>query len=256
MTERWHTGCSEDGMSLNICVAGQSVLADAVEEGLEPYFNVSREPVADLDLLWVCYDTPLTPGEPADYDWVLSQIANLLAVVPTTVPVLISSQLPVGTIAELEKAHPGTMFACSPENLRVPQAAHDFKQQARVVVGRRDDSYDLLWKMLFQPFTSKLIFTTPETAELVKHTLNAWLGMNIAFINEIQQLADVVGAKMEDVETALLTERRISPNAPLRAGGRFAQGHLARELQLLTRLSAEMGLHTPLIDSILVSNGG
>ena len=240
---------------MNLCVAGQSILADAVSEGLEPYFDVSREPVDDLDLLWVCYDTPLTPGEPADYDWVLSQIAGLLAVVPRWVPVLISSQLPVGTTADLERAHPGTMFAYSPENLRAICAATDFVHQARIVVGRRDDSYDLLWRTLFQPFTSKLIFTTPETAELIKHTLNAWLGMNIAFINEVQQIADLVGAKMADVELALLTERRVGPHAPLKAGGRFAQGHLARELQLLTRLSAEQGLHTPLIDSILVSNG-
>ena len=42
---------------MNICVAGQSILADAVSEGLEPYFDVSREPVDDLDLLW-CATTP------------------------------------------------------------------------------------------------------------------------------------------------------------------------------------------------------
>lgn len=239
---------------LNICVVGQSTLAKTVAECAGRHFTVTRDVPPLLDLMWVCYDTPLTE-QGADYDWVRRRINEVMSILPPATPVLVSSQMPVGTIAALERMYPTYPFAYSPENIRAASPEVDFMFQERIVVGHRNPQVfdDLLYK-LFRPFTPKLIVTDPETAEMVKHALNAYLGMNIAFANEIARIAQQVGADMPTLEAALLSERRVSPEAPLHAGPPFGKGHLARELHLLSQLSDRYGLHTPLLKSILPSN--
>ncbi len=240
---------------MNICVTGQGVLAEAVAECLEPYQQVSRDTIGrTLDALWVCYDVPLSAEGEADYAWVHQRIAVLLSNLPPAIPVLISSQMPVGTIRLLEEGYPGRAFAYMPENVRSLHAVFDFRRQDRIVVGRRTEAHDALWYALLRPFTNHFIWTDPETAEMVKHALNAYLGMNIAFINEIGKVAKAVNADVGTISAALMTERRVSPQAPLHSGHRFSHGHLARDLHLLVARSAEFGLETPLLDSILPSN--
>ncbi len=237
---------------LNICVVGHGTLAAAVRECVEPYHRVDQQGnFSPRDLVWMCEDTPITPEGEADYPWVIERIDA--AIIPG-VPTLVSSQMPVGTMRFLEQEYPDVPFAYCPENIRVAHAVSDFRRQARIVVGRRTEKQDKLWYELLRPFTNKFIWTDPETAEMVKHALNAWLGMNIAFINEIARLASPMGATMAELEDALLSERRISKEAPLHAGKPFGEGHLARELHLLSHLSAQHRLHTPLLDSILPSN--
>ena len=239
---------------LNICILGQGTLAETTAECAARHFQVTREPTSYApDLVWICYDTPLT-ADGADYSWVYEQIRNALQMFPALVPFLISSQMPVGTTAQLERMFPARTFAYSPENIRVATPISDFLRQERIVVGYRKTALDKLLLELFTPFTQKLIVVDPETAEMVKHALNAYLGMNIAFINEIARVAKVVGADMAGIEAALLSERRISPEAPLRAGGPFGKGHLARDLQTLTDLAWQHELYIPLIRSILPSN--
>jgi UDPglucose 6-dehydrogenase len=243
---------------LNICVVGQGTLANTTAECGARHFKVIHNHIWDgegLDLVWVCYDTPLTP-DGADYEWVMGRIREDLKIVPPHVPVLISSQMMVGTITRLEREYPDRAFAYSPENIRVATAQSDFLRQERIVVGYRNPVFDRIVYQLFPPFTQKLIITTPETAEMVKHALNAYLGMNIAFINEIARVAKVVGADMTALESALLSERRVSPDAPLHAGPPFGKGHLARDLHTLEGLSDAYGLFTPLLWSILASNRG
>jgi UDPglucose 6-dehydrogenase len=245
-------------MRLKICVLGQDTLADAVAACCARHFSVTRDwRNGEYDVVWVCYDTPISP-QGANADWVIAKILQHCAFIPKCIPILVSSQLPVGSIAELEKCYPAHTFAYSPENIRVAHAESDFMRQERVIVGLRNYAStpftDILYH-LFRPFTDKVIFTDPETAEMCKHALNAWLGMNIAFINEIARVSTAVGADIKLIEQSLLTERRISPHAPLHAGLPFGEGHLARDLQTLERIAEEHDVFTPVLESILVSNG-
>lgn len=241
---------------MNICVLGKTLLAETVTDCCKRHFTVSQNCVVEgqpPDLVWACYDTPLS-ADGADFQWVIGQIQRATWRYPVETPFLVSSQLPVGTIKHLEHCSPGRPFAYSPENLRVAHAEADFIRQERVIVGYRNPIFDPLLHTLFKPFTWKMIVTSPETAEMVKHALNAYLGMNIAFANEIAKIAKAVGADMAGIERALLTERRISPEAPLHAGAPFGKGHLARDLHTLEDLSRQHGLSTPLLMSILQSN--
>ncbi len=206
------------------------------------------------DALWFCEDVPLSPAGEPDNEGVISRILFAVEGLKYAGPVLISSQLPVGTVARLESVRPDLFWCSQPENIRVASGVADFSNQARVVVGRRSDKFDPLFQTLFAPFTKKLILTDPETAEMTKHTLNCWLGLNIAFINEIARVAAEVGGDASTISEALLCERRISPNAPLKPGKPFGGGHLDRDIHSLSALGNQLGIPIPLIQNIRRSN--
>lgn len=244
---------------LQLSITGQNVLAATIAECCARHFGVIRKPLEGCDIMWACYDTPIVGGRPqADkvLQWVADDINALIAenVSKPWPLVLISSQMPVGTIAKFETGFPGWSFACSPENIRVKTAVADFENQARVIIGRRDQRHDQLLADLFAPFTKRPIFTDPETAEMAKHVLNTYLGMSIAFANEMARLCKAAGADDKVVTEALRSDRRISPNAPLLAGGPFATGHLERDIYVLNELAKQHGISVPIIEHILESN--
>lgn len=238
---------------MKIAIVGQDSLALATAECCRRHFDVLPAPSGSADILWVCYDTPIGENGP-DVEWVLARIRTDLAGIDPTVLVLISSQLPVGTTARLEKEFPAFTFAHSPENIRVANAVADFEDQARIVVGVRSTQDNKLLQKLFSPFTKNIIFTDIETAEMAKSALNCYLAMSIAYINEIARICAVVGADPNVVSLALRTDARVSPKAPLRPGAPFGGGHLERELFTMNRLADKHGIPTPILSHILESN--
>jgi UDPglucose 6-dehydrogenase len=93
-----------------------------------------------------------------------------------------------------------------------------------------------------------------ESAEMVKHALNSFLALSVAYINEIAVLAETVGADAQEVAAGLKSEPRIGPRAYLSPGGPFAGGTLARDVVTLTRLGAARHLPLALIPAIKESN--
>jgi UDPglucose 6-dehydrogenase len=209
---------------------------------------------ANADVLWLCYDTPVNDDDESDIAFVLERLRRVLPHLTTGALVLISSQLPVGTCAGLEREFPQFHFACSPENLRLGRALDAFEKADRVVVGIRDDAKRALLEQLFKPFTPQVLFMRTESAEMVKHALNSFLAVSISFINEIARLCEHTGAEARDVVAGLKSDARIGAKAYLGPGGPFAGGTLARDVVTLTKLAAEQHESVSLIPAIKQSN--
>ena len=251
---------------MKLSILGKGTLAQAVTECCAEHFDVctgytSNLPVsAEADVVWICHDTPIDGKGLPDSEWVIGAIKETMrmlscAAIPTHRPLmLLSSQMPVGTTARLEHQYPWYLWAYSPENLRVATAVDDFNDQPRVVVGTRNPETRTVFERLFRPFTGNIMFTDPETAEMVKHALNTFLGLQIAYINEVAKIAHVVGANMDVITQALRTDSRVSPRAPLRAGAPFGGGHLARDIFTLDWIAKTAGLKAPIISHIIESN--
>ena len=209
---------------------------------------------AQADVLWLTYDTPVNSNDESDVDAVLTPLRRALPHLPAGALVLISAQLPVGTCAALEKEFPQFHFAYSPENLRLGKALDAFEKAERVVVGIRSDAKKPLLAELFAPFTPQVLFMRTESAEMVKHSLNAFLAVSITFINEIARLCEHTGADAREVSAGLKSEARIGPKAYLGPGGPFAGGTLARDVVTLTKLAATHGESIAVIPAIKHSN--
>jgi UDPglucose 6-dehydrogenase len=216
--------------------------------------------LADLDVLWMTYDTPIDDDDRADVPAVLARATALLPLLRAGALVLVSSQLPVGTTRRLRDAfmreHPGRElgFAYSPENLRLGKAIAAFVEAERVVVGCESDAVRLGLEPLLRALGRPVVWMGIESAEMVKHTINAFLATSVTFINEIAALCERVGADAGEVEAGIRSEPRIGPRAYVTPGGAFGGGTLARDVVFLSLLATTHGLEAPLIDAILRSN--
>ena len=210
----------------------------------------------DTDILWVTYDTPVDDDDHADAEAVLREVRRCVPALPRGALVLLSSQLPVGTCRQLEAEFgaDGYRFACSPENLRLGKALVGFTKADRIIAGVRDARAQTQLTELFAPFTQQVVWMRPESAEMTKHAINAFLAASITFMNEIACLCEDTGADAKEVERGLKSESRIGPQAYLSPGGAFAGGTLARDVVTLSQLGQKFGETLDVLPAIKRSN--
>ena len=216
--------------------------------------------VHDADIIWIAFDTPVDDADRADVESVVGHVGAALPHAKDGALVLMSSQLPVGTSARIEReaaavaAGRRLSVACCPENLRLGRAIDVFMHPDRVVAGVRSHADRQTIARLFAPITSRIEWMSVESAEMTKHAINAYLATSVAFINEIAVICERSGADAKEVERGLKTDSRIGPGAYLSPGGAFAGGTLARDLTLLDAKADEFGLRVPLLDGVQESN--
>ncbi len=229
-------------------------LAAELERGSLRFTTDPHVACAEADLLWLCADTPVNDRDESDVAQVLDVLRRALVHLPAGALVLISSQLPVGTCAALEREFPQFDFACSPENLRLGKALAAFEQAERIIVGLRNPARRPLLETVCAPFSRQVLFMRTESAEMVKHALNSFLALSITFINEVARLCELTGADAREVASGLKSEPRIGPRAYLQPGVPFAGGTLARDVVTLTTLAAAHHESLALIPAIQQGN--
>lgn len=246
------------GLANGVLPVDEPGLADLVREQLAAgalrFTHRREEALRDAEVLWIAYDTPVDASDRADVEYVLTRARALVDAADPTAAVIVSSQLPVGTTRALEESSPGRTFAYSPENLRLGDALAAFTQPDRIVVGIRPDADRARIDKLLRSFTDRIEWMEVESAELVKHGVNAFLALSVAFANELAGIAERVGADATDVERGLKTEQRIGHRAYVRPGAAFAGGTLARDIDYLTSIGAREGVPTHLLRAVRASN--
>jgi UDPglucose 6-dehydrogenase len=252
------------GLSNGKAPISEPGLDDLIQRGIATgnlaFSSSAAQALADVDVLWVTFDTPVDSDDRADVDFVLWQIELVLSHLPFGATVLVSSQLPVGSTRRLEAvavekfADRNLGFAYSPENLRLGKALDVFLNPDRIVVGTRLERERLRLEKLLHPITDRIEWMSVESAEMTKHAINAFLATSVTFANEIASICELVGADAKQVERGLKTEQRIGPKAYLSPGGAFAGGTLARDVNFLEQTASTKGLKIPLLDSVKPSN--
>jgi len=239
-------------------------LAELVQQGIAAgrlsFTNDPARALAQADVLWITYDTPVDEDDVADEAFVVERIARLFSQLRDGAVLLISSQLRAGTTRELrerwQREQPGRSlgFAYSPENLRLGKALSVFLDPDRIVVGVDDARTRERLRAMFGDLAARVEWMGIEAAEVTKHALNAFLALSIAFANEVAGICERVGADAKEVERGLKSERRIGPGAYLGPGPAFAGGTLARDVQYLRALAVEHDQPSALLHAIKESN--
>jgi UDPglucose 6-dehydrogenase len=280
----WHLGCvtaaclagagfQTVGIDADVdCVVGlkggraplfEPGLDDLIRQGMDSgrlAFSSDVKNVASRDLVWVALDTPVDDADVANTEVVYSAIETAFPYLKDGAVLLISSQLPAGTTRMFEKSLRSRFpqkvchFAYSPENLRLGKAIESFKNSERIVVG----CHNYLVKERLEPilgkFTPQVLWLSIESAEMVKHGVNAFLATCVTFANELAIVCERVGADAAEVERALRLEPRIGGRAYIKPGAAFAGGTLARDVVFLNAIAGREGLRLPLLGSVLSSN--
>jgi len=223
-------------------------------------YSASLDAVNDADLIWITYDTPVDDKDVADVSYVTDRVRAIFPHIKEGSVVLISSQLPVGTVRALEQEYEilfpqkKVHFAYSPENLRLGTAIKVFNNPDRIIVGVSSDEAKQKLEKILTAISSNIVWMSVPSAEMTKHAINAFLATSVVFINELATLCEYVGADAMEVEKGLKSEERIGPKAYLKAGSAFAGGTLARDLHFLVEKRENIGIPSDFFQSIIESN--
>lgn len=190
--------------------------------GNGPLANGAREAFGDVPFCWILSEPPLP-----------DQVYDILAGLRHGMLVVLSTPAKVGTCADLELRFPNLRFAVVPENVRRDHP-EDWKTQARFVVGLRGTTVPMELAETFAP----AIYMSPESAEMVKHALNGFLGVSVVYAQEIAEIANGYGADPFDVARGVMSDPRIGQGAYLKPVGDKGS-HIQRELDNLYELQID-----------------
>jgi UDPglucose 6-dehydrogenase len=219
----------------------------------------SADSLKAAELIWITFDTPVDDDDRADVAYVLDYALEALTFARGGALVVVSAQLPVGSVAELERrmAQDGRAdlrFACVPENLRLGKALETFRDPDRFVAGVRTPADREQLAQVLDRFGGRVEWMSVESAEMTKHALNAFLATSVAFINEVAVICEQVGADAAEVARGLKSEQRIGPRAYLSPGEAFAGGTLARDIVFLRELASANQLPADVARGVASSN--
>ena len=188
----------------------------------------------------------------------LDELANLTV---NSLRVIVKSTVPIGCFKDLKQRlqkKPGVNyelfeFISCPEFLAEGTAVHDFFFPPRTIVGASNENIAREVGKLFQKIPGPRIYTTPETAQLIKYASNSFLAVRVAFINEIACICEQFGVDVHDVSMGMLFDERLG-RGYLRAGIGYGGACLPKDLAALIYTARQTGYQPELCLATAVQN--
>ena len=144
----------------------------------------------------------------------------------------------------------------NPEFLKEGAAVEDFMRPDRIIVGANDDQAIHLMRAIYAPFQrnrERLIVTDVRSAELTKYAANAMLATRISFMNELANLAEKIGADIEQVRAGIGSDPRIGFSF-LYAGCGFGGSCFPKDVRALIQTGEEAGENLSILRAVNHSN--
>ena len=144
----------------------------------------------------------------------------------------------------------------NPEFLKEGAAISDFMKPDRIVVGTDNPRSIELLRTLYEPFCrnhDKMITMDVRSAELTKYASNAMLATKISFMNELANIAERVGADIENVRVGMGADTRIGHHF-IYPGAGYGGSCLPKDVRALARSAADTGYTASLMEAVELVN--
>jgi UDPglucose 6-dehydrogenase len=243
------------------------VIEKARKKKLLKFSASARDTIKAGEAIFICVGTPPLPNGDADLsaiDNVARQIATeadspKLVVEKSTVPARTGQELKRALSVYSRKSGAVLRVASNPEFLREGTAVEDFLHPDRIVVGVEDETAEKQLRDIYKPVLERkfncpihspacppgpappFLVTTISSAELIKHASNSFLALKISYANMVADLAEKLGADVEEVMRAMGMDPRIGPSF-LRPGLGFGGFCLPKDLQAFMHLAERSGV--------------
>ncbi len=225
-----------------------------------------RAAIRHAELICIAVGTPEDQSGDADLTSVFEVARTIGAYIEKPVVIVDKSTVPVGTAKQVEEIIRGELgkrgldiqfeVVSNPEFLREGKAVGDFLNPDRIVVGVRTEFADKVMRQLYNGFKRSdkpIIFTTPETAEMIKYASNAFLATKITFINEIANLCESVGVDVQVVAKAMGKDGRIGPKF-LHPGPGYGGSCFPKDTKALAATGVRYNTPQTVVESVIAAN--
>ena len=231
------------------------------------HFTTSiEESVAYGQIQFIAVGTPPDEDGSADLQYVTAAARNIakhmtefkVIVDKSTVPVGTADKVKAAVDEELAKRQSNIPYAVvsNPEFLKEGAAVEDFMRPDRIVVGAEDDKAIELMRELYAPFNrnhDRVIVMDIKSAELTKYAANCMLATRISFMNELANLADRLGADIEQVRIGIGSDPRIGYHF-LYPGCGYGGSCFPKDVQALIRTADSIGQPLKVLNAVEEAN--
>jgi len=176
--------------------------------------------------------------------------------------IVTKSTVPVGTTRKIKeiisRKISNDLFdvVSNPEFLREGSAINDFMRPDRIVIGTENKKSEEIMKEVYRPLyllETPIISTSIESAEIIKYASNSFLATKIAFINEVADLCEVIGADIQEVARAMGIDKRIGSKF-LHAGPGYGGSCFPKDVKAFITSGKKLNIDLSIIDSVNLSN--
>ena len=204
--------------------------------------------VRTAEVVFIAVGTPQGEDGSADLRHVMGVAAEIARAMNGYKVIVNKSTVPVGTsekvreVVRRETTHPFSVVS-NPEFLKQGAAVEDFLKPDRVVIGVEDEKGEALMRELYAPFTrtgAPIMVMDCASAELSKYAANAILATRISFMNEVANVAEAVGANVDQVRRAIGADRRIGTSF-LFPGIGFGGSCFPKDIKALIKFAGDTG---------------
>jgi len=219
--------------------------------------------VASADAVFIAVGTPSRRGDGhADLSYVYAAAREIAEAVDGFTVIITKSTVPVGTGDEVARiihdVRPDGDVAVvsNPEFLREGAAIQDFKHPDRIVVGTDDERARKMMAEIYRPLylnRAPILNTSRRTAELIKYAANAFLATKITFINEMADLAERVGADVQDVARGIGLDNRIGAKF-LHPGPGFGGSCFPKDTTALLKTARDHEVPLRIVEAVITAN--
>ncbi len=232
--------------------------------------------VTRCEAIFIAVGTPQGDTGAADLSYVEAVVSEIARAISGYKVIVEKSTVPVYTnewirrVLHRHGVDPASFDVVSnPEFLREGTAIIDFLHPDRIVVGAANERSADVLRRIYEPLTggayynqpgalpgpcsvehpAKLLVTSAQSAEIIKHASNAFLALKISFINAVANLAETVDADIEDIAIGMGLDSRIGPRF-LRAGLGYGGSCFPKDVAAFHWVAQQRGVNFQLLQEV------
>jgi len=262
---------------------GVPIYENHLPELLQKHLSVGVHFTSDLhaaveqsEAIFIAVGTPQGSSGSADLSYVEAVVCEIAQCVDSYKVLVEKSTVPVYTnewISQCMIRYGVTRHlfdvVSNPEFLREGTAIIDFLHPDRIVVGANNERSAELLRRIYEPLTNghyyaadgalpgsltadnpaKLLVTSAQSAELIKHASNAFLALKISFINAVATLAETVDGDIEDIAAGMGLDSRIGTKF-LRAGLGYGGSCFPKDVAAFSWVAQQQGLNFQILEEV------
>lgn len=244
----------------------ESIVTSNVASGQLSFTTSAAEGVAHAEIQFIAVGTPPDEDGSADLKYVLAVASSIATHMQSAKVIINKSTVPVGT-ADKVAAQVATVLAqrnatiefdvvSNPEFLKEGAAVNDCMKPDRIVIGSQSPRAVALMKELYAPFNrnhDRMIVMDVRSAELTKYAANCMLATKISFMNEMANLAERLGADIEQVRLGIGSDPRIGYHF-IYPGCGYGGSCFPKDVQALIRTSEQIGYQPQVLQAVEAAN--
>jgi UDPglucose 6-dehydrogenase len=222
--------------------------------------------IAHGEVVFIAVGTPPDEDGSADLKYVLAVARTIGRHLQRPAVVVNKSTVPVGTADKVRAAIAAELAArgaevqfdvvSNPEFLKEGAAVEDCMRPDRIVIGADSARAADKLKRLYAPFNrnhDRFVVMDVRSAELTKYAANAMLATKISFMNEIANIAEQVGADVENVRKGIGSDPRIGWHF-IYPGAGYGGSCFPKDVQALAKTAQQHGVQPRLLDAVEAVN--